>query len=247
MTNRAVFWAGVREVLPLMVAIIPFSALAGIVALGVGLSRLQATLFSVLTFAGASQLAALDLLGRDAPLIVIVGTTVMINLRYVMYSASLSLYFQRISAATKALVGYVLIDQPFAVSMIRFPREPQYAGDAGQPRRLWFYLGMGLTSWTCWTLGTLLGVLLGASVPERWSLDFVIPLLFLALIFPAITDRASALAALTAGVVALVASPLPYNLGLATAAVAGMAMGLWLENQQRPEPIPTDPSAEEQP
>ncbi len=236
MTNRAVFLAGMREVLPLMVAIIPFSALAGIVALSVGLSRVQATFFSVLTFAGASQLAALDLLGRDAPLVVIVGTAVMINLRYVMYSASLSPYFQRISDGAKALVGYLLLDQPFAVSMIRFRREPQYTGEAGQARRLWFYLGMGLTSWVCWTLGTLLGVLLGASVPASWSLDFVIPLLFLALIFPAITDRASAAAALVAGVVALGASPLPYNLGLVTAAGGGLGAGLWAEGQQPSAP-----------
>jgi predicted branched-subunit amino acid permease len=66
-------------------------------------------------------------------------------------------------------------------------------------------------------------------VPESWSLDFTLPLTFIALVFPALRDRAGAAAALSAGVVAVAAVGLPYRLGLLVAAAAGISIGLVVE------------------
>jgi predicted branched-subunit amino acid permease len=71
-----------------------------------------------------------------------------------------------------------------------------------------------------------MGVFLGRWVSEGWSLDFVLPLTFIALALPTIKDRATMAAALLAGVAAVLAAALPLNLGLITAAAIGILGGL---------------------
>lgn len=73
------------------------------------------------------------------------------------------------------------------------------------------------------------GVFLGAWASEGWSLDFVLPLIFIALALPAIKDRTTGAAALSAGAAALVAASLPLNLGLIAAALVGVVGGLVTE------------------
>src|SRR6056297_1149912 len=88
------FLAGVRAALPSLFGLIPFGLVAGIAAVDAGLSPLQAVGLSFVVFAGASQLAAVDLLSQDASLAVVVVTAVVINLRMAMYSASIAPYFE---------------------------------------------------------------------------------------------------------------------------------------------------------
>ena len=78
-------------------------------------------------------------------------------------------------------------------------------------------------------VSTVVGVFVGAQVPEGWSLEFAIPLIFMVLIIPAVTDRASAAAALSAGVTVILADPLPFNLALIVAAFVGIGTGVLVE------------------
>jgi predicted branched-subunit amino acid permease len=80
-----------------------------------------------------------------------------------------------------------------------------------------------------WLSGTMMGILLGAWVPEGLSLDFVLPLTFIALALPAIKDRATVAAAFCAGVAAVFVAALPMNLGLITAAIVGVLGGMTAE------------------
>jgi len=80
---------------------------------------------------------------------------------------------------------------------------------------------------------------LGAGIPEDWSLGFAIPLSFLALLIPSIRNRATLGAALTGGVLAVLAVDLPYNLGLLAGALGGIIAGLTLENLQQTKPVQT--------
>jgi predicted branched-subunit amino acid permease len=67
-------------------------------------------------------------------------------------------------------------------------------------------------------------------VPASWGLDFAFPLSFMALMFAALTDRPTALAAVVGGAVAVLAHELPYNLGLVLAALLGIGAGVYAEN-----------------
>ncbi len=195
---------------------------AGVAAINAGIPAMQAVAMSVFIFAGASQLVAADLIGRSAPAVVVVLTVLVVNLRMMMYSASIAPYFRRQSARWRAGLAYLLTDQAYAVSLIEFEQNEATS-------RRWYYLGVGLSLWVTWQIATVAGIVLGASVPGGWRLEFAVPLVFLAVLVPSITDRATTVAAVVGGVTAVAANGLPFNLGLLTAAVVGIAAGLLVE------------------
>jgi predicted branched-subunit amino acid permease len=107
----------------------------------------------------------------------------------------------------------------------------RYARGAGKNTH-WYVLGTGLTLWVTWQISTAIGIALGATIPEAWSLDFAITLTFLALIIPAITDRASAATAIVAGALAIVLFGLPFRLGLVVSVVLAVPIGILLDQRK---------------
>jgi 4-azaleucine resistance transporter AzlC len=176
-------------------------------------------------FAGASQLVALQMMAADHLPTVVVFTALLINLRLAIYSAAIAPYFHALSGFWKWPLAYLLTDQAFVVSIQRFEKNPQGL------HRHWYYLGAALGLWMVWQLATACGALLGARILEDWPLDFAVAMIFLALLMPAIRDRATVAAALTAGLTAVLGTALPHGVGLALAALVGIAVGLWTEIQ----------------
>ena len=217
---RRDFAAGAQTVLPVLIGIVPFALIAGMVAVRLGLSPWVASALSVFVFAGAAQLATLQLLYDGAPLLIILVTVLFINLRFMMYSASIAPYFRGAGAGTRALVSYFLTDQPYVFGIYGFAERERLS------QRIAFYLGVALPLWSCWQIGTIVGALAGARLPDAWHLEFAIPLVFMAMIVPAIRDRASVAAAIVGGVVAVAGHGLAWNLGLILGAVAGIATGV---------------------
>ena len=229
---RADFLAGVRVAAPILLGIVPFGMIAGVAAVGVGIPAVQALAMSVFIFAGASQLAAIELVGQSAPVAVVVLTVLVINLRHVMYSASIAPYFESEPPRWKAALSYLLTDQAYAVSLLEFEKNDETS-------RRWYFLGVGASLWVTWQAATVAGVVLGARLPTGWHLEFTVPLVFLAVLVPAVTDRATGAAAIVGGTAAVVAHGLPYNLGLLTAALVGIVAGLVVETV-----APGDPASE---
>jgi 4-azaleucine resistance transporter AzlC len=222
--NSADFRRGVRDVSPLLLGVAPFGLVAGIAAVNAGLDLSQALGMSVVVFAGASQLAAIDLLGRDAPLAVVVVTAVVINLRMLMYSASIAPYLRDLSARWKGGLAYLLTDQAYALSIA------SYRSERSVDRKS-YYLGVAATLWAVWQLATVAGVVLGTGVPDGWGLEFAVPLVFLALLVPAMEDGPTVAAALVSGTVAVAGAGLPLNLGLLVGASVAIPFGLAAERR----------------
>jgi 4-azaleucine resistance transporter AzlC len=217
-----VIGAGVRSMLPILLGVVPFGLVVGVAAQKVGFSTMGAALFSVLVFAGASQLAAINLMAENAPVLIIVLTGLVINLRMMMYSASIAPHFSGRSPLKKAFLAYFLTDQAYALSMSRYARGMENRDKA------WFYLGGGGFLWMAFLTSTAVGASMGARIPGNWSLDFAVPLTFLALLAPVLRDRVDALSALVAGVTAVLCHSLPYNIGLLLAAAVGIGTGFFL-------------------
>jgi len=220
------FREGVAAIAPILIGIVPFGLIYGVSAVEAGLDPIPAIAMSSIVFAGAAQLAMVDLIGGNAALLVIVTTALVINARMLMYSAALAPHLRDLSFADRLLGGYLITDQAFAVTVVRFadPIEERSARRA-------FYLGSAVPLWLSWQIATVVGVVLGASIPEEWSLEFAIPMVFLALLIPAIKDRGTRAAAAVSGTVAVIAAPLAFNAGLITAAVAGIVAGLLVEGR----------------
>jgi predicted branched-subunit amino acid permease len=87
--------------------------------------------------------------------------------------------------------------------------------------------------WASWQLSTAAGILLGASIPESWSLDFTLAVSFIGILIPALKNRVEVIAAVTAGIVAILTFHWPYKLGLLAAALTGIVIGVWIENRNK--------------
>ncbi len=217
-TRKGAFLAGFKALSPLILGVVPFALIAGISAISAGLSNKEAIGMSLIIFAGAAQLATVELIGHHASTLVIIFTALIINLRFFMYSASLAPHFQGLPLYLRGGLAYLITDQAFAVSITGYSqgcREYKY----------WYYLGAAIPMWCVWQTGTVAGVYLGTQIPKSWALDFAIPLTFLALLVPSLRDRPSVIAALISGLLALLCHELPYNLGLFLGALGGIVAG----------------------
>ncbi len=215
------FLAGCRDEAPLQLGVIPFGMLYGIGALAVGMPVWLAQLTSMLVFAGAAQLVIVQMLGAAAGVLPIGLTAVLLNLRHMLYSASVAEHVRHLPRRWRVLLAYLLTDEAYAVAILRYGRP---AGP-GPDLRHWYFLGCGLTLWGCWQLSTALGIAFGASVPPEWDIDFAVPLTFIALLTLLVKERAGQAAALVAALAVLALAALPYRLGLVLAIVLGLLAG----------------------
>lgn len=222
---RSTYLSGIRDVLPLLLGVLPFGIVAGVAAIGIGMSKTLAIMTSAIAFAGASQLAAIDLMEKGAPIVIVIATALVVNLRMAMYSASIAPHFAPLSGRWKGFLSYFLTDQGFAVSLTRYDRGIE------ENNKKWYYLGTATGLMGIWMLGTVIGVTLGSVVPVSWSLDFAVPLTFIALLAPAIKDRATMVSALSAGIVAPVAIALPMQTGIIAASITGVVAGYLFESR----------------
>lgn len=224
-SDQAQFRAGARGAAPLLLGLVPFGLVTGVALSANGIGPLPAMAMSIFVFAGASTLAAASLLAAGTPVAVIVLTTFFINLRFVMYSASMRLHLAQLPLRSRALAGFLLADNPYALSISRFTEHPE------RPGKFDFYLGAAILIYTSWQAAVGLGLAIGARLPPAWKLEFAAPLAFIAITIPLLRDRAMVAAALAGGVTVIAASGLPWKLNLAAAAVVGIAAGLLVEGR----------------
>lgn len=222
------FWAGVMGVAPLLLGVVPFGLIYGVLAVGVGLPAPMAQGMSMLVFAGSAQFITAQLLGEGAPLLVIIATAITLNLRHLLYSASVAPYLQGLTRGWKALLAYLTTDEAYAVAISHY-LDRRHA----LTWKHWYFLGAGLPLWVVWQVSTAVGILLGAQVPAAWSLDFALPLTFIAIVVPALRDRALVSTALIAGIAALLAFHLPLKLGLMTAILLAIVAGALVDRQRQ--------------
>jgi 4-azaleucine resistance transporter AzlC len=220
------FGAGLRAVFPLLIGVFPFGLIYGTLALGAGISPLAAQLMSSVIFAGASQFIAVQLIGEGAPGLIVILTIAVVNLRHMLYSASIAPYLAHLPARWKTLSAYLLTDEAYAATILRFERE------GVTPAGHWFFFGAGFGLWSTWQVSSALGIFFGALMPAAWPVDFAVPVTFIAMVVPALKDRPMAAAALTAGAVALMAYGLPFKLGLILAALVGIIIGTLLDKRR---------------
>ena len=218
--QRLALRGGALSAASLLIGIVPWGVVAGVAMVSAGLSRAESVAMSLLVFAGSAQLAVLPLLIAKAPLWVMYATALVVNLRYIIYSAVLAPYFGHLPRPWRALLSYITVDGMFALFVGRF------RPDDGNPHKHWFFLGGSLLMWAAWQLSSWIGIFAGAMIPKEWSLEFASTLGLIALLMPLLFDRAVVWGAIAAGVVALVAAKLPLNLGLLAAILAGVAVGL---------------------
>jgi predicted branched-subunit amino acid permease len=213
------FRAGFAEMLPACVGMIPFGLVCGVGAAATGASVLGALGLSAIVFSGAAQVLAVQLLAAGAPLAVVVLTCFVAGLRFVIYSAAMAPYLRPLPARWQQGLAFLLTDQAFAASIRRFNAgsDPHAGG--------MHFLGGGFALWLFWQITNLLGYFVGNLIPSRWSLDFAVPLCFIALLAPHFRSAPTITAAVIAGFFVITLEALPMKLALIAAGILGIVAG----------------------
>lgn len=228
------FLAGCRDEAPLQLGVIPFGMLYGIGAVAAGMPVWLAQLTSMVVFAGAAQLVIVQMLSAAAGALPIGLTAALLNLRHLLYSASVAEHVRHLPRRWRVLLAYLLTDEAYAVAILRYTRPEAADQEQAEPDlRHWYFLGCGLTLWGCWQLSTALGIAFGARIPPEWDIDFAVPLTFIALLTLLVKERAGQAAALVAALAVLALAALPFRLGLVLAIVLGLLAGAAVAREAR--------------
>jgi len=188
-----------------------------------GIEPLAAMAMSIAVFAGASMVASAQLLASGSPALLVILATLFINLRFMMYSASLRQHFAHAPLRMRLLAAYLTADNAYGLLLGK-------AGDESD--KLAYFLGSATVIWLFWQLAVAAGILVGAGLPVSWRLEFAAPLAFIAMSMPLLRDRAMVGAALAAGVTVIAAQGLPLRLSVVAAALTGIAVGMLLEKRR---------------
>jgi predicted branched-subunit amino acid permease len=221
--DRAAWREGFRTGLPTLFGIAAWGLVVGIAMVKAGLTIPQSLGMTLLVFAGSAQLASLPLIVAHAPVWVIFATALVVNLRFVIFSALLAPHFSHLPWKQRFALGYVSGDMTVALFLQRFPSEEPVAG------KLSYLKGLMYPNWAAWQVGSIAGIFLGSAVPPQWGLGFAGTLAIICIMVPLILNKAALCGVLVASAVAVLAFGLPYKLGLLAAVVVGMLTAMAVE------------------
>jgi branched chain amino acid efflux pump len=189
---------GVRQTVPLGVAVFGFGLSFGVLARSAGLGVLAPIVMSATTFAGSAQFAAVSVLAAGGTVASSVAAAILLNARYGPIGVSVAPHLHG-SRRSRFLQSQLIVDESWAIAS---EGEGRF-----NPRVL---MGAGLTIYATWLAGTALGVAFGEVIgdPARIGLDAAFPALFLALLAPQLKDAPSKRAAVLGATIALALTPI---------------------------------------
>ena len=215
--TRAGVEAGALAILPLLPTLAVFGGGFGLLAATTKLSLAESLLFSAWVYAGSAQMATLNAWADPVPYAVVVVTTLGMNARYLLLSATLRPWLHGLPAHQVGWSLFLLGDSNWALAMKERERGLDDAG---------YLFGSGVVMWIAWVISTGIGHAFGRVIasPERFGVDFILAAFFAAMA-AAFIKRAGHL--LPFGVAALVAvvfdRVVPGPWSLAAGALAGSA------------------------
>lgn len=228
------FRAGVKVSSPTFLGVAAWGLIVGIAMVKAGLTVGQALGMALITFAGTAQLAALPLIAVQAPLWVVFATALVINLRFLIFSALVAPRFAHLRWRVRGVLGFFMGDIAIAFFTQQYPAYWKTIEEATEQRQ--FLVGLMLPNWIAWQIGSILGIMLGSQVPSGWGLGFAGTLAIVCVMLPLIQNKAALAGVVVAGSVALLAHQFPYKLGMLLAVCVGivvaMAIEEWSEKHQ---------------
>lgn len=215
-------WQGLaRDVLVLGAAVAVVGASFGALAASAQLPLSVVMAMSLLVFAGGAQFLAVAVVAAGGSPVAAVLGGLLLNARHLPYGLAVADVVGR-SWPARLLGAHLLVDE-----VVAFARAQD---DPGAGRRAYWLLGV--TLYLSWNVGTVLGALAGAAVPDpaRFGVDAAFPAALLALVVPTLRDAVTVRVAVLGAALALAVSPwlpagLPVLAALLGLAAAGRSLG----------------------
>ncbi|MGJ8679718.1 AzlC family ABC transporter permease [Paraglaciecola sp.] len=216
--GKLIFQA-VIDILPLSMATIPWGILCGSLAINVGLSPIQAQLMSLLVFAGAAQLVAINIIGVIGSTASIFSSTFVISSRHLLYSAVFREQVRDASLGLRCCIAFFLTDEMFAVTCSFMERYKVFSAV--------YALSSGITFYVIWNLATFTGIVAAQYIPnlEHLGFEFAIAATFIAIVIPTIKNKSTLLAVITSGLSVVILSVYARDYALIVSTIIGMTFG----------------------
>ena len=213
---------------PWLLGIVPYGIVIGISAASADLPTAAGWLTGPLVYSGSAQVATIQLLGSGAAPVVVVIAALAINLRLVLYSATMARHWKGAPLGWQALAAYALVDPSLAVGVDGYERL--------RDRRTAHlnYAGGALTLWIAWIAAITVGATVGTALPAGLHLEFVVPLFLVGEVVRRVRTRAVAHGVVAAVVLGVFATWVPLHLGVLVAIVGGTAAALFTSEGERP-------------
>lgn len=176
---RESFFRGVKAGIPIGLGYLSVSFTFGIMAVSYGFRWWQALLISMLTVTSAGQFAGIGTMLHPGQYIEMLISQLTINVRYSFMSISLSQKTdEKFKGIWRWLFGFMMTDEIFAVAST----EKEVSRS--------FFAGLMTTPYLGWSLGTLIGALLGNVLPHRLmsALSLAIYGMFVAIVMPGMKE-----------------------------------------------------------
>ncbi len=218
---------GMIDALPIVLGYLPVGIAFGLLARQAGLTPMEIGLMSLLVYAGASQFIAVEMILKGIQWAPIIITTFLINLRHLLMSSTLSLFFTRHRPWILILLSTQLTDESFAMAM------SNPAKIENRPRYLF---GLQGTSHLAWITGSVLGAFFGRLIhPQSYGIPFALPALFICLLMLQVHNLLHLSLIGMAGVLSLLfKSFLPGNWYIVLTALITSGLGVMMEKKMGP-------------
>ena len=229
--DSALFWRGGRDILPLIIAAIPFGIVYGAMGQSLGLTHWQVMGMSLFVFAGSSQFIAVTLMASAAAFPVILLTVFIVNLRHMLYAASLMSVADKVPAILRIPMAFWLTDESFAIAATRL-RQKQNDGTKFYS----YYIGAAFIMYVNWQLCTWIGITAGKQIPDmtQWGLDVAIVVAFIGMVVPSLERASHWACAFTSAICISLTYDWPHQSGLLFSSLVAIAVGVLVMHRQQP-------------
>ena len=224
LSKSNIYFRGVLDVLPLLIPVFPFGLIIGVIGIELGFSPLMVYATSLIVFSGSAQIVFFQLISAGASPVVTLTSVAVTNSRHFLYGAVLSEYLEDLSQSWKAFLSYFLVDQSFALSH-KFFKE-----NSSLKNKHYYLLGSGSTLWFVWQISSLVGIFLGAVVPDELGLSFAIPLTFLSLIIHEFRKPDHLIVIFVSGFLAILFYEIPFKAYIIAASLGALIVALIITN-----------------
>lgn len=227
--SKSAFLAGARDTTPLIIAATPFAIIYGALAIANGIPEWVILAMSVLVFAGASQFIAVALIASGTPFAIIILTVFVVNLRHMLYSASLMPQLAHVPQLLRIPMAFWMTDETFAIVNHRQSNTSHKTGFVP------YYLGSAAFMYGNWIFFSWVGMAMGQSIPDiaNWGLDIAMVVAFIGIVVPALQKHADWACAVTAAVSICFTYHWPHQTGLLFSSIVAIAVAMSIEYSKK--------------
>jgi len=209
--------------------IFTWSIVLNLAIIKTGFAVFHTIVMSYTVYAGSAQLASIPLINGHFPIWIILLTTIIINSRFIVYSAAIAPHFQHLSFPHRCLIGFLNGDISFAVFSKKYPSAQT---NDSKKSVYQYFLGTAMMNWVVWQLGLVIALIFGMQIPDEWNFAFAGTLVLICLITPNIKTPKEMVIGLVSILVAILTINLPYRLGILSTVLAAMGSGFFMERFQ---------------